>query len=401
MKSHRVAAEGIRALGAHRLRTFLMMLGTIIGVASLTVIMAVGKGTEKKIRKRLDNFGANAIMILAGGGKAQGPDMTATTLTLADAEAVRQQIDGLELVSPMAWKLGMDLKRDANQHEATVWGVESNWHKSYEWYTSVGEGISDHDVVTQARVCVLGETVRRELFGDEDAIGQHIYVNKVRLTVKGVLERHGVSPGGGDFDNRVILPLRTAMRRVMNVEHLGAIRTISARPDAIADQADQIRQLLHERHRITAPREDDFRITTAEKIAKFVKGASATLSIMLTALAALSLVVGGVVLMNILLLSVKERTKEIGLRRALGATRRDIFVQFLTESVAVTLLGMILGVGAGWAIATILPRITPLPAVISWEPFALGVCAAVVVGTFFGIQPARKAASLHPVEALS
>jgi len=220
--------------------------------------------------------------------------------------------------------------------------------------------------------------------------------------VKGILESRGTSPMGMDFDSRVIIPITTAMRRVMNVDHVGAIRLISNSADesVIRQQADDIRLLIHERHHITQSEEDDFRLITATVIGQLVKGSAGTLQILLIALAALSLFVGGVVMMNILLISVAERTKEIGLRRAVGATHGDVFAQFLTESLAVTILGTILGSLLGLGVSVLLARITPMPVIVTWEPFALALAFALLVGTFFGVQPARRAARLHPVEAL-
>jgi putative ABC transport system permease protein len=401
MRLPRIAKEGLQALGINKLRTFFMMAGTIVGVAALVVIMAIGKGTEKKVAKRMQNFGPNAMMLIAGGGKdLPPPDMTVTTLTLEDSEAIRNQIDGLKTISPMAWRFQMNATREANQHQAVVWGVEPNWHDAWNWHVVAGDEIADEDVATMARVCVIGETVRRELFGQTDPIGERLYINKVALTVKGVLKSRGTSPLGTDFDSRVIIPITTAMRRVMNVDYVGAIRIITEDPSLMSQQAQQIRNLIHQRHHITPPEEDDFRIITAEIIAELARGTSGTLSLLLIALAGLSLIVGGVVLMNILLISVAERKQEIGLRRAVGATRRDIFVQFLTESLAVTVLGMVLGSLAGLGASLALPRLTPIMAIPSWEPFGLALVFALLVGTFFGVQPARRAARLSPVEAL-
>jgi putative ABC transport system permease protein len=378
-----------------------MMAGTIVGVAALVVIMAIGKGTEKKVMNRLQIFGPRAMMLIAGGGKdLPPPDMTVTSLTVEDANAIRNQIDGLETVSPMAWRFQMSVKHEANHYQAIVWGVEPSWHQAWNWHAVAGAGITDEDVATMARVCVIGQSVRNELFGERDPMGERIYINKVALTVKGILDKRGTSPMGGDFDNKVILPITTAMRRVMNVDYVGAVRIITQDVDRMSQQAENIRQLVRERHGVNRSEEDDFRIITAEIIARLARGTSGTLSTLLIALAGLSLIVGGVVLMNILLISVAERTEEIGLRRAVGATRRDIFVQFLTESLAVTVLGMAVGSLLGLGVSVALPRISPIMAIPSWEPFVLALAFALLVGTFFGVQPARRAAKLHPVEAL-
>lgn len=403
MREFRIAGEGARALAANKVRTFFMMAGTIVGIAALTVIMAIGKGTEQKVQKRVESFGPRAIMLIAGGGKdLPPPDMNVTTLRIEDADAIRNEIEGLEIVTPQAWRFNMDLKYETNQIQAVVWGVEPNWHEAWTWYAAEGDGITADDVATMARVCVIGSSVKRDLFAGSDPVGQTLYVNKVALTVKGVLEHKGTGGMGGvsDFDNRIVVPITTAMRRIMNVDYVGAIRIVSRDTAWMPRQVEAIRALLHERHHITPPLEDDFRLITPTVIGELARGTSRTLSLLLGALAGLSLLVGGVVLMNILLISVAERTKEIGLRRAVGATRRDVFLQFLAESLAVTFIGMLLGAGLGWGVSALLTRISPLPVRMSWEPFALAALFALLVGTFFGVQPARRAAQLSPVEAL-
>lgn len=403
MRVLRIAGEGAQALAANKVRTFFMMAGTIVGIAALTVIMAIGKGTEQKVRKRVESFGPRAIMLIAGGGKdLPPPDMNVTTLRLEDAEAIRNEIEGLEIVTPQAWRFNMELKHGANQIQAVVWGVEPNWHDAWNWPAVEGDGIASDDVATMARVCAIGSSVKRDLFGGGDPVGQTLYVNKVALTVKGVLEHKGTGGMGGvsDFDNRIVVPITTAMRRIMNVDYVGAIRIVSRDTALMPKQVEAIRALIHERHHITPPMEDDFRLITPTVIGELARGTSRTLSLLLGALAGLSLLVGGVVLMNILLISVAERTKEIGLRRAVGATQRDVFLQFLAESLAVTFLGMLLGTGLGWGASALLSKVSPMPVVISWEPFALAALFALLVGTFFGVQPARRAAKLSPVEAL-
>jgi putative ABC transport system permease protein len=403
MRVLRIASEGAQSLAANKVRTFFMMAGTIVGIAALTVIMAIGKGTEQKVKKRVETWGPRSMMLIAGGGKdLPPPDMNVTTLRLDDAEAIRNEIDGLDIVTPQAWRFNMDLKHGTNQIQAVVWGVEPNWHDAWKWYAVDGDGITSDDVATMARVCVIGSSIKRDLFGGADPVGQTLYVNKVALTVKGVLEHKGTGGMGGvaDFDNRIVVPITTAMRRIMNVDYVGAIRIVSKDTALMPEQVNAIRTLLHERHHITPPQEDDFRIITPTIIGELARGTSRTLSLLLGSLAGLSLLVGGVVLMNILLISVAERTKEIGLRRAVGATQRDVFLQFLTESLAVTFLGMLLGAGLGWGAAVVLSKVSPMPVVVSWEPFALAAVFAILVGTFFGVQPARRAARLRPVEAL-
>ena len=402
MRLFHVAGEGWEALWANKLRTCFMMAGTLVGIAALTVIMTIGKGTERQVMRRVENFGPRAMMLVAGGGRATGPpDAQITTLTLADMEAIREQIPGLEIVTPQAWATRAQVTRGSAQTRATLWGVEPEWHAAWDWYVADGEGITDEDVATMARVCVIGSSVKRELFGDEDPIGERLYVNKVSLTVTGVLEPRGsAGTGGGDFDNRILLPITTAMRRVLNVDHIGAVRMITTDARRMPEQAEAITGLMRRRHGIRPPAEDDFRINSPLAVAEVVRGTSRTLSILLMVLAALSLFVGGVVLMNILLISVAERTPEIGLRRALGAKRGDIFTQFLTESLSVTFLGMALGSGLGAGVALAIRHLTSLPVILSWEPFAVGIAFALLVGLFFGVQPARRAARLHPVEAL-
>jgi putative ABC transport system permease protein len=401
MRNLRIVSEGIQALGANKLRTFFMMAGTIVGIAALTVIMAMGKGTEKKVMQRVNNFGIRAIMVTAGGGKGMSPPQEGiTTLRLEDLEAIRNQVSGIEVLSPGVMKRGASIKAGVSQTQTTVFAVEPEWYDAWDWYIQSGDPISAEDVSTMGRACNLGKTLSRTLFGDASPIGEYIQIGNTRFLVKGVLESKGTSPMGTDFDNRVLIPLTTGMRRFLNQDYISYIRVKLKDPKDLTEIGDKIREILHERHHITPPQEDDFAIVTAADVAKMARGISGTLSILLIALAALSLIVGGIVLMNILLISVSERVKEIGLRRALGATQADIFQQFLAESLAITLLGMIFGCTLGWGGSMLVGMLIKAPVVISWEPFALAVVFSLMVGLFFGIQPARRAARLKPVEAL-
>ena len=400
MRIERIIGQGVQALNTNKVRTFFMMAGTIVGIAALTVIMAIGKGTEKKVLKRIESFGPRALMLIAGGGKdLPPPDFNVTTLRLEDAEAVRDKIKDIEVVTPAAFKR-MPIKAGNAQTRAMVFAVEPDWHDAWDWYVTEGDPIEAEDVATMARVCVIGQTLSHDLFGNGSPIGEYIQIQNVRFRVKGILKRRGTSPLGTDFDNRALIPLTTGLRRLFNQEHITYVRIKVKDLDHIKSVKKQIQQLIHERHHITPPQEDDFRIFSAKAVGELARGTSGTLSILLIALAGLSLVVGGVVLMNILLISVAEREKEIGLRRAVGATRKDILLQFLTESLTVTCSGMVLGSGLGAVVTLLLKQATKVPVVLSWEPFALSLAFALLVGLFFGVQPARKAAALNPVEAL-
>lgn len=401
MRSSRIIKEGVQSLGANKLRTFFMMAGTIVGIAALTVIMAMGKGTEQSVMKKVNSFGIKAIMVTAGGGKGFSPPQEGiTTLRLEDLEAVRNQVQGIELLSPGVIKRGSSIKVGTAQTQATVFAVEPDWYDAWEWQVASGDPINAEDMTTMARTCNLGTTLSRTLFGGADPIGEYIQIGATRFLVKGLLESRGTSPSGGDMDNRVLIPLTTGMRRLLNVDYLSTIRVVVKDTKDLVAIGDEIRKILHERHHITPPQEDDFAIVTAADIAKAARGISGTLSILLIALAGLSLIVGGIVLMNILLISVSERVKEIGLRRALGATQSDIFMQFLAESLAITLLGMLFGCLVGWGASLLIGIFAKAPVIVSWEPFALAVVFSLMVGLFFGIQPARRAARLKPVEAL-
>jgi putative ABC transport system permease protein len=320
---------------------------------------------------------------------------------MEDAETIRSQVQNLDVVTSFVVRPGgMPVKAGTSQIQSRVMAVEPEWHYAWDWHVQNGEPITSEDVSAMARVCILGTTTASELFGKQDPVGDFVQVENGRFRVKGVLETRGVSPMGDDFDRMLVIPLTTGLRRLFNQDYITNIRVKVKDPGQMEKTAAEIRQLLHERHHITPPREDDFAVFSAADVAKMARGISGTLTYLLGALAGLSLLVGGIVLMNILLISVGERIKEIGLRRALGATRRDVFMQFLTESLAVTISGMVLGSVLGWAVSIILARVTQFPVVISWEPFALALGFALVVGVFFGVQPARRAASLKPVEAL-
>jgi len=409
MRIIRLTKEGAKALLTHKLRAFFMMAGTLIGVTALTAIMTISVGTARKLKQQVSKWPHDVIKVNVGGGKGYTmPQEGITTLLPTDAEAIQDQIDNLVLVTSVAEKRGLSIKGNSRQTVTNVFSIQPNWHEVMNWYIDQGESVTDEDIATMARVCVLGATIREELFGEQDPIGEMVQVGNVRLRIKGVLKPRGVGTSGRASDDRILVPLSTALRRLFNQEHLSYIRMTVRDPDKIEDTgetriertAKEVRQLLHERHHITPPQEDDFSIVYASIVIKEIRSISKTATVLLIVLAGLSLVVGGIVLMNIMLVSVNERTKEIGLRRALGATRRDIFIQFLNESLAVTVVGIVIGGVLGWIVSVLLVKYRDLSIGNSWGLFALIVLFALLIGIFSGVQPARRAAKLQPVETL-
>jgi len=402
-----IAEEGVRALAAHKLRTFFMMAGTVLGIASLVVIVAIGKGTEREVMNRVGDFQYNVVKVNAGGGKGYTkPQPDVITLRLEDADEIRKEITAAEIVTSVRQKSGVAMKAGDKQTQASVYAVDADWHEAMKWPAEAGEGITPEDIATMAHVAVLGPRTAKALFTGDDPVGQDILVGSTKFKVKGVLKFKAASPGGEDENARAVIPLSTGMRRFFNEPQLSYIRirlpekAVEADASLIPATAERIRQILIQRHHITPPETDDFSIVTAADVAAAARGISGTLTALLMVLAGLGLLVGGLVMMNILLVAVSERTREIGLRRAVGATQGAIFTQFLAESLAVTIFGAILGVVIGWATSVILKNYTALKVETSWEPFVLAAAFALVVGLVFGVLPARRAARLDPVDAL-
>ena len=401
MTTGRMIGLSLTGLAKYKMRTFLMMLGIIIGIATLTVIIALAKGAQMKVMKGIQNFGANAVMASAGGGKMFGPpDEGITTLTMDDAEALKESIKGIKHLAPFTMNLSQTVVHGNKNTEAAVFGVTPEFADAWQWYADKGDFISDEDTSGLTKNCVLGQTVVRELFGDQDPIGESVRVNNTNFKVIGVLTKRGASPHGMDMDNRVVVPLSTAMRKLFNTTALGMIRLYVDDPDRLDEVSATVASILRERHHIVPPQEDDFRVTNSMAMAKTVKGVSKTLTTFLLLLASISLIVGGIVIANIMFISVNERKKEIGIRRAFGARTKDIRQQFMGEALIVTLCGGIGGTILGVAISLTIAFIKKMPAMLSWEPFVLAIVFSSVVGIAAGLQPARKAAAMDPVEAI-
>jgi putative ABC transport system permease protein len=408
MKTAVTLKEARRALSANKTRTFLMMLGVTIGVAALTVIVAVGQGSNAQVSARLGKlWSANPIMVTASaGGRSAGPHMGmgvgtgSQTLSYEDMHAIESEVPNVRQAFPGLIKTDVMVKYHEQSAASEAWGVTPEFREYRDWDVESGEFLSDEDVRGTARVALLGQTLARKLFGEEDPVGTSIRVDNVAFKVKGVLVAKGANPAGRDLDDRVMMPVTTFAQRLYHVTYLSNIIVQMDDPRQMGETARAITALLRERHQIIPPKQDDFSVRTPEVMMDVFSGTTRTLTLFLEIVAAIALLVGGLVVMNIMLVSVGERTREIGLRRAVGARRKDILRQFLAEAVAVTLAGGLIGVLGGVVGAVAMRALRDTPIQISWQAVVVALVFSVIVGVVFGVYPARRAARLHPVDAL-
>lgn len=359
---------GWRGLVLRKGRAALMTLGVAIGVVTLTVVVSVAKGARSKIEKGIRSFGPDALGVTAGSPQFRGPgDERVTTLALEDAEALRA-IPGVRVAMPMVIRVEQPVAFRGKNHDAMVFGATPDYEEAWDWAVTAGEHLGEAHEASSARAAVVGVTVARELFGGDDPVGQSIRIGDQAFRVVGVLAPRGANPMGMDMDNRVVVPLSTAMNRMYNTTALSAVRMRANGVGDVDAVGLGVTALLRERHRLRTGETDDFAIRTATSIRAMAGEMIAKLTLMLGLVTLIALVAGAIVLANILLAAVGERRAEIGLRRALGATRLQIVQQFLVEGIVVTLAGGAVGVLAGTAIAFAVSRMPKVPAVVISSP---------------------------------
>jgi len=395
----------LRALRVNKTRSLLTMLGIIIGIAAVIIMVAIGAGARTIISQQISSVGSNILLVMPGsttsGGIRIGAGST-VSLTFEDAKAVQAECPSVFLVAPTV--RGSAQVVYGNQNWSTiVMGATPEMVEVREWPLVFGRNFSASDVDGAAKNCLIGQTVVENLFGSEDPIGKIIRIKKVPFTVIGVLDHKGQSPQGADQDDIIFVPLRTAQRKLFGSQFpnsIGAMMVKTRTKEDLGKAEEEVKALLTQRHRIGPGKEPDFSVRNLSEILEVAEKSSQVMSLLLGAVASISLIVGGIGIMNIMLVSVTERTREIGIRMAIGAKERDILLQFLTEAVLLTVMGGLIGMMIGSAGAVLISRIFNWPTLISPQAIAVAILFSGVVGVFFGFYPARKAAKMNPIEAL-
>jgi putative ABC transport system permease protein len=395
----------LRALRTNKMRSFLTMLGIIIGIAAVIAMMAVGSGASYVISQQIASIGSNIILVIPGSTTSGGLRMGSggsQTLTSDDVRAIMVECPSVSRASGTTRTTSQVVYGNMNW-STIIMGATPELFDIREWSVVNGRSIGQQDVDGAAKVCLLGQTVADNLFSGEDPIGKIVRIKKIPFTVIGVLDRKGQSPQGTDQDDTIFVPLRTAQVKLSRSSHpnnVGAV-IVQAKSEALLDKAEEeINSLLKQRHRITNSKEPDFTTRNLSEILAVAEQSSKAMSLLLGAVASISLIVGGIGIMNIMLVSVTERTREIGIRMAIGARKNDILWQFLTEAVLLTMLGGIIGIILGAAGATVVSRLLDWPTLISVQSITIAFFFSGAVGIFFGFYPARKAAGLNPIDAL-
>ena len=397
----------LRALRVNKLRSGLTMLGIVIGVGAVIAMVAVGSGATQRIQEQIASIGSNLLMVLPGSATSGGMRMgfgSTMTLTEDDARAIAAEVPGVRTASGSMRGTAQVVFGNQNWSTA-IQGTAPDYLELRDWDLDSGRFITQEDLDGATKVAVLGQTVRDNLFGDGEAVGQLVRIKKVPFTIIGILARKGQTSFGQDQDDVVIIPLSTAKKRVLgvsqaNARFVGAIQIKAASPDLLTDIQGQAVDLLRQRHRLQPYQDNDFDVRNLAEMFAVQAASTKTMTVLLGAIASVSLLVGGIGIMNIMLVSVTERTREIGLRMAVGARSRDILGQFLIEAVTLALVGGILGILVGIGGSTLIALLANWSTLITPASIAVAFGSSAFIGIFFGYFPARKAAYLDPIEAL-
>ncbi|WP_028315997.1 ABC transporter permease [Desulfatibacillum aliphaticivorans] len=402
MKWFKFIKVALQSILKNRMRSLLTMLGVIIGVGSVITLMALGEGSQKDIKAQISSMGTNLLMIHSGAGRSGGVRLgsgSLATITMDDVKALREKSTTLMAVSPNIRVSEQVIAGNANW-STSVEGVSPDYLTIRNYEIASGTFFTERDVKTRAKAAVLGQTVAQELFGDRDPLGARIRVRNVPFKVIGVLAEKGQSSMGNDQDDVIFTPSTTALYRLSDGKTLRVIMASAVSEEKMDAAEKEITQILRAQHKLSASEEDDFNIRSQTEIINMASQMTGALTALLSAIAGVSLLVGGIGIMNIMLVSVTERTREIGIRMAVGARGSDIMAQFLVEAIILSLIGGVFGIVLGLGLAFGLGAILGCSVVTNLAVILTAVAFTAGVGVFFGFYPARKAAGLHPIEAL-
>ncbi|HEV7922367.1 MAG TPA: ABC transporter permease [Thermoanaerobaculia bacterium] len=396
-----ITIVGLKAIFRNKLRSSLTMLGIVIGVGCVIVVVAIGNGASYSIQQTISSLGANFIMIFPGAATSGGARgfTGSSTLTIEDADAIKAEAPAVAYVSPTVRSSAQVVAGELNWG-TQVFGAGVDWPFIRAWNVNEGVFFTDADVRAGAKVAVLGTTVADNLFPQGGAVGQIIRIKNVPFKVVGVLDKKGGNMMGSDQDDQIIAPYTTVMKRLMGQPRLNMIYAAAASSDQVAEAQSQIDALLRQRHRIPPGSDPDFQMRSQEEIAQTQDAQMKILRTLLLSIAAVSLLIGGIGIMNIMLVSVTERTREIGIRMAIGAKGRHVLLQFLFEAITLSIVGGLIGVLFGVGASTLVAKALKWPIVVSPSSIGIAFGVAAVIGIFFGFYPARKAAALDPIDAL-
>jgi len=394
----------LRALRRNVLRSFLTMLGIIVGIAAVIVGVSMGTGAKAEVDKRIASMGQNLLTVLSGNmnrGGARGGFGMQPNLTVADYEAIRKEVLGVTAASPEARVGGAQIVAGNQNTPVQVSGVSAEYLAARSWPLRGGDNFSETDVRNANKVCLIGSTTAKSLFGENvDPVGQIIRIKSAPFTIVGWLEAKGSGSFGQDQDDVILVPYTSVMKRLSGDTKFRSVFVQAESPGAISDVQTQITELLRQRHQINEGKDDDFMVRTQQETSDFFNANNRIMTILIGFFAGISLVVGGIGIMNIMLVSVTERTREIGIRLAVGARGRDVLRQFLTEAVLLSVVGGALGIGTGFWLAPLLTKFAGFPTLISNASVVMAFTVSAIIGIVFGFFPALKAARLDPIDAL-
>jgi putative ABC transport system permease protein len=396
------ALIALRALRRNKMRSMLTALGIIIGVASVVAMVAVGDGAQARITSQVSALGQNLLTVFAGSKKSGGVNSglgSASAITLADAEAIQREVPDVAAVSPEVSVTAQAIANGRNW-STTVVGESQDYLRIRDWKLAAGSIFNESDIRSAAKIAVIGSKTANELFGPLNPVGQSVRIGNIPFTIIGLLESKGAGMGGANQDDRILIPYTTAMKRITGDRYLRSVNVEIRSADRMEIAQQQIASLLRQRHRLTSDQCDDFNIFNQKEIADTVNSISKIITLLLGSVAGISLVVGGIGIMNIMLVSVTERTREIGIRIAVGAQPGDIRLQFLIEAVTLSLLGGLIGVLCGVGASRLVGMVADFEAVVSTGSIILAFGVSSVIGIFFGFYPAHMAAALDPIVAL-